>query len=614
MGIKKLRGYTGKLLRVDLTDESSRIEYIGEEIYRKYIGGAGLGIKILYDEVPPKISWSDPGNRLVFATGPLNGTSIPGSGTICAVSKGCLTNGGASSQANGFFGAYLKLSGLDVVVIQGAASNWKYLYIHDGKVEIKNADHLLGKNTDETEQVIKDEFGKKDSNISVYSIGPAGENLVKYAMISGDRGHVLAHNGLGAIAGSKKLKAIAVERGKAKVLIKDPTGLAALAKQISKQAKEHPIYGQIHKYGTSVLWPMLAKNGLLPVKNLTTNIFPHPERFSREYYKDKYEMKRIRCWACPLHHVQHIKIKKGDIDKVGMKDPEYECSAAWSSLIGNEDFESSAILSDLADRLGLDSNEAGWTMALTIECYEKGILKKKDTDGIPMNWGNVEAVKEMLKKIANRDGFGDIMAEGVMHAAKKIGGEAPSLGVYLNRGHSPRTHDARARWGDMLDYATSGVGTSESNSVSMEEPFLPQNVALSVKKGKIREFVDSLVVCNIATMTYAGTDIVTLIEALNLVTGWGYSLNDAIEMSERVANLFRVFNIRHGHKPEHECPSVRYSSVPVNGPMKGINIREHWETMIQEYYKLMGWDLKSGNPLLETLERLELEFTITDIY
>jgi aldehyde:ferredoxin oxidoreductase len=613
METNRSRGYTGKILRVDLTAQSTKLEKLEEEIYRKYIGGVGLGVKILYDEVPAKISWSDPENRLIFATGPLNGTSIPGSGTICAISKGCLTNGGASSQANGFFGAYLKLAGIDAVVIQGAAASWKYLYIHDGKVEIKNADHLLGKNTDETEQAIKDQFGKKANKISVYSIGPAGENLVKYAMISGDQGHVLAHNGLGAIAGSKKIKAIVVERGKTKVMIADPSGLSALGKQISKQAKEHPIYGQIHRYGTSALWPMLAKSGLLPVKNLTTNIFPHPEKFSRQYYQDKYEMKRIRCWACPLHHVQHIKIKKGDIDKVGVKDPEYECSAAWSSLIGNEDFESSVILSDLADRLGLDSNEAGWTIALTIECYERGILKKEDTDGIPMNWGNVDAVQKMLKKIANRDGFGGILAEGVMRAAEKIGGEATSIGVYVKKGHSPRTHDARARWGDMLDYATSGVGTSESNSVPMEEPFLPENVALSVKKGKIREFVDSLVVCNIATMTYAGTDIENLIKALNLVTGWGYSLNDAIEMSERVANLFRVFNIRHGHKPEHEFPSVRYSSVPVNGPMKGSNVKEHWEDMLQEYYKLMGWDRKSGNPLPETLKRLGLEFAIADI-
>ena len=614
MELNRLGGYMGEVLRVDLTNGHVTKESFKEEVFREYIGGVGLGIKILYDEVSGDTAWSDVGNRLVLAAGPLNGTSIPGSGTVCAVAKGCLTDGGASSQANGYLGAYLKTSGLDAMIIQGAASDWKYLYIHDGTSEIRDASHLISKDTIETEQLIRKELGKKTHELSVYSIGPAGESLVKYAMIFGDRGHVLAHNGLGAVMGSKKLKAIAVERGGFKVLVKKQQDLLKLSKQMSDQAKEHPIYGRIHKYGTSMLWPMLAKIGLLPVKNLTTNLFANYEKFSREYYGNLYEMKRIGCWACPLHHVQHLKIKKGPHGPLETKDPEYECTASWSSLIGNEDFESAVMLSDLADRLGMDSNEAGWTIAFVIECYENGILTQHDTDGLKMNWGNVEAVKEMLFKIARREGFGDILAEGVMRAAEHIGGDALNLGVYVKKGHSPRTHDARARWSDMLDYATSGVGTSESNSVPMEEPFLPKNVAFSVKKGKIRQFVDSLVVCNIATMTYAGTDVKNLIDALNLVTGWNYTEKEAVEMSERVVNLFRAFNIRHGHTPDLEVPSVKYGSTPVDGPMKGKNIMAHWEEMKDEYYKMMGWDRVTGKPLPETLERLGLRSVISDIW
>jgi len=604
----------GGILRVDLTNEKITKQGPDEETCRKYIGGVGIGVKILYDEVLPGTSWSDEENRLVFAAGPLNGTVIPGSGTVCAVAKGCLTNGGASSQANGYFGAYLKGSGLDGMIVQGAASKWKYLHIHDGIAEIKDADHLIGKDTAQTEQQIKEELGKRTGEISVYSIGPAGENLVKFAMLFGDRGHVLAHNGLGAVAGSKKLKALAVDRGSFKTHVKDQQTLLKLSKQMIEQAKEHPIYGRIHRYGTSMLWPMLMKTGLLPVKNLTTNIFPNYEKFSREYYGNLYEMTRIGCWACPLHHVQHLKIKKGLHGAMETKDPEYECTASWSSLIGNEDFESAVMLSDLADRLGIDSNEAGWTIAFLIECYEKGILTRNETDGLRMNWGNVESVKEMLLKIARRDGFGDILAEGVMRAAEHIGGDALDLGVYVKKGHSPRTHDARARWGDILDYATSGVGTNESNSVPIEKPFLSKNVALSVKKGKIREFVDSLVVCNIATMTYAGADVENLVEALGLVTGWDYTGEEAVQMSERTANLFRAFNIRHGHTPQLEIPSVRYSSTPVDGPMKGKNILPHWETLVNEYYSLMGWDRATGKPLPETLERLGLESVIPDIW
>ena len=609
-----LTGYMGKILRVDLSNENTITENFDEKTYRKYVGGVGIGIKILYDEVPPGTSWSDPENRLILAAGPLNGTSIPGSGTVCAVSKGCLTGGGSSSQANGYFGAYLKSSNLDGVIVQGAANRWKYLHISNGKAEIREAQHLVGRDAVETETLIKEELKKKPSQISVYSIGPAGENLVKYAMLFGDRGHVLAHNGLGAVMGSKKLKAIAVDQGDSKVPVHSLQELRKLSKQISVQAIKHPVYGRIHKYGTSMLWPMLARTGLLPVKNLTTNFFPNYEKFSREYYGNSYEMKRISCWACPLHHVQHLKIKKGPYASLEAKDPEYECAASWSSLIGNDDFESAVMLSDLADRLGVDSNEAGWTLSLVIECYEKGILTENDTDGLKMTWGNVDAVREMLLKTAQRDGFGDVLADGVMMAAKHIGGDAPDLGVYVKKGHSPRTHDARARWGDILDYAMSGVGTSESNSVLMEEPFIPKNVALSVKKGKIREFVDSLVVCNIATMTYAGTDIGYLIKALNLVTGWEYTEIEAVQMSERIANLFRVFNIRHGHIPDQEMPSKRYGSTPVDGPMKGKDIMAHWDHMVDEYYNIMGWDRGTGKPLPKTLRRLGLESVISDIW
>lgn len=614
MELNHVGAYMGIVLKIDLTNGYVTQENFAEEICREYIGGAGIGIRVLYDEVPPGTSWSEEENRLILAAGPLNGTSVPGSGTICAVSKGCLTNGGASSQANGYFGAYLKTSGLDVVIVHGASNNWKYLYIHDGTMELKDATHLMGKDTVETERIIKDELGKRQHELSVYSIGPAGENLVKFSMIFGDGGHVIAHNGFGAVMGSKRLKAIVAARGNSRPLVKDQKGLAELSKEMSKQAKEHPIYGRIHKYGTSMLWPMLSKTGLLPVKNLTTNIFPHHKKFSREYYGSAYEMKRISCWACPLHHVQHLKIERGPHTQLETKDPEYECAAAWSSLIGNEDFESAVLLSDLADRLGLNSTEAGWTIALVIECYEKGILTERDTDGLRMTWGNVDAVKKMLARIAHREGLGDILAEGVMRAAEHIGGEAPDLGVYVKKGHGPRIHDARARWGDILDYAVGGVGTSESNPVPLEEPFSPRNVALSVRNGKIRQFVDSLVVCNIATMTYLGTDTRNLIDALNLITGWDYNEEEALQMALRVTNLFRVFNIRHGLTPELEVPSAKYGSAPVDGPVKGKSIMAEWEEIVDEYYRLMGWDRCTGKPFPDTLKKLRLESIISDIW
>jgi len=226
----------------------------------------------------------------------------------------------------------------------------------------------------------------------------------------------------------------------------------------------------------------------------------------------------------------------------------------------------------------------------------------------------VEAVGGMLRKIAHREGFGDVLAEGVMRAGERIGGDAVNLGVYVKKGHAPRKHDARARWSDILDYAVGGVGTSESNYVPLDEPFSPQNVALAVKKGKVREFVDSLVVCNIATMTYSGTDVKNLVEALNLVTGWDYTEEEATQMSLRVTNLFRAFNIRHGLTPDLEIPSAKYGSAPVDGPLEGKSIMPKWKEILDEYYRQMGWDRTTGKPLPETLKKLGLESIISDIW
>ena len=614
MRLRDMNGYMGRILRVDLSNELIKEEYLGEAILRQYIGGVGFGARVLYDEVPPGVEWSDPENRLILATGPLNGTKVAGAGTFCSVTKGCLTNGGASSQANGYFGTYLKFSGFDAIIIHGAAKKWLYLYVHDGIAELRDAAHLMGRDTIETQHLVEAELGKKEREVSIYCIGLSGENLVRFAAIMGDRSHFLAHNGVGAVMGSKKLKAFVAARGRMMPIVKDPQILSRLNKEMVTKAKVHPVYGQIDKWGTSMLFGSLPKVGLVPAKNLTTNIYPDLTKFLREHYDSRFELKRNPCWACPLHHSQFIKVTEGPYAGLETKDPEYECAAEWGPLIGNNDFGAAVMLCDVTDRLGLDCNEAGWTIALVIECFEKGIITKKDTDGLEMSWGNVEAVRAMLHKIAKREGWGNILAEGVMRTAQHIGGEAINLGVYVKRGHAPRGHDARARWSDILDYATGGVSTSESNSGPVQNPFSSEGAAEVVYKGKIREFVDSLVVCDIATMTYSSYDVGHLIDMLNAVTGWDFTVEEAIEMSMRVANLFRVFNIRHGFTPEMEEPSPRYGSAPVDGPVKGKSVMPHWKKMLDEYYECMGWDRTSGKPLPDTLKSLGLEAVIDDIW
>ncbi|MDP2951884.1 MAG: aldehyde ferredoxin oxidoreductase N-terminal domain-containing protein, partial [Chloroflexota bacterium] len=294
-----LGGYMGKLLRVDLNSGRITEEMLDEGVLRDYVGGMGLGAKYLYDEVDPQTPWDDPANRLIFASGPLGGTRLDGSGSYSVTSKGPLTDGAGCSQANGYFGAYLKFCGYDAVIVQGKAKRWLYLSIDDGKAELREAGHLVGKDTWETEALIKAELGKKEKQASVFSIGPAGENLVKFAAIVGDKGHVAGHNGLGAVMGAKKLKAVVAARGHRIPKIAEPEKFRTLAQELFDLRKDDPVIGQRHNlWGTSTLYSITEPLGRLPVRNMTSAIFGQGEKFNGPYYRAHWKIKPNPCWAC----------------------------------------------------------------------------------------------------------------------------------------------------------------------------------------------------------------------------------------------------------------------------------------------------------------------------
>jgi aldehyde:ferredoxin oxidoreductase len=605
----------GRILRIDLTNRKTDEQRIEETILRKYIGGLGVGARFLYDEMSPKIEWSDPKNLLIFGTGPLNGTGVAGSGGFCVVTKGCLTNGATSSQAMGNFGAFLRSSGFETIVMEGASSQWCYLYIHDRVAELGDATHLIGKDTWETEELLKRELNLKGKQSSVFSIGPAGENLVRFAAIVGDQGHVAAHNGVGAVMGSKKLKAVVVSRGKQTIPVSDKKTLSLLNhKMIDAGKNRDKATGLIYQWGTSFLVPGYILTGLLPVKNLTTSLSTDYSKFAGEYYRPRFKLKRNVCLGCPTHHLHIVEVTEGPYAGYVGEEPDYECMAAWGPLMGQTDPGAAVMLSDIADRMGMDSNEAGWLISLVMECFEKGMLSKGDTDGLDMTWGNVEATKAMLERIAHRSGFGNLLAEGVMRFAQHLGGEAPNMGVFLKKGHAPRGHDHRARWTEILDAATSSTGTIETGPITVDDPLSPEKVVDTVARKKVRSFVDSLVVCAFPTMTMLKNEISHLVDMLNAVTAWDYTKEEALEMEMRVVNLLRVFNVRHGIGPETEMPSPRYGSAPVDGPVSGKSIQPHWEKMLEEYYKIMGWDRKTGKPWPETLRKLGLEHVVKDIW
>jgi aldehyde:ferredoxin oxidoreductase len=609
-------GYAGKFLRLDLSHKRLTDVVFDEETLRKYIGGSGIGAKILYDEVDPKKDWSDPENRLVIASGPLGGTVFGGSGTFSVVTKGALTNGATSVQANGLFGAYVKFSGYDGVIIQGVGKRWFYLYIEEGKAELREASHLLGRDTYEIVDLLGNELQKKERQLSVVSIGTAGENLIRFAGIFAERGHSASHNGPGAVMGSKKLKAIAVARGTKSVNVKDRDKLVKVSDELYQNVKSFT--------GTvgGVYNSEKAGRGTLPIKNYTTNIWGISEEklygFSEKYIRDNFDPKPSPCWACRLTHSTLMTVKDGPYKGTVVEEPEYEQLAAWGPVIDLRDISSAMMLSGLTDRLGFENNEAGWLVGWVMECYEKGYLKKEDIDGLDLSWGNVEAARQLLHMIAHREGCGDWLAEGVMRASQKIGGEAEKCAIYTLKGNTPRGHDHRTRWSEMFDTCVSNTGTLETGPAAVYfgddrvqgtgYPMVVSNYEAETKGMMV--FEDSLGVCRFN----GRMNIILEAEAVKAVTGWDFSPEEAKDVGIRAVNLMRAYNIRSGVDKAVDKPSERYGSTPIDGPSKGISIAPHWEKMVENYYNLMGWDVETGKPLPKTLKKLGLEYVINDLW
>lgn len=617
MSDSSIGGYTERILRVDLTSRKIWEEKLELETLEKWVGGVGLGAKYLYDEVPAGVGWDDPENRLIWTAGPLGGSGVYGAGAFNVISKGPLTNLAGSSQANGFFGAYLKFSGFDGIIFQGVSEYPVYLSIKQGKASLHDAKHLSGKDTIEVENIIREELRVKERDVSIYGIGPSGENRVFYSAIVGDRGHVAAHNGLGAVMGSKKIKAVVAFRDKRNFAIKDPEKLKVKNKELYLRAEKTSPY---LKWGTGGAFSILYGIGVLPVKNLTTNLYPEHEKMNGQYLRTHFEIRNKPCYMCRFSHVKEVTVTEGKYKGFVGEEPEYEQLSGWGPQIGNTDLGATVMLANEVDKLGLDCNEASWTIAWVMECYEKGIFSKKETDGLDLSWGNVESVKELLERISRREGYlGNLLAEGVMRASQKIGGEAANLAVYSNKGFAPRGHDHRGRWSELFDSCMTNTSTIESTFAGVmphlvdlppiTDPFSHEEVAtLNAKFNGIRQFDDCLGICRLAS-----TDPKLLVECLNAVTGWKWSLQEAFNTGRRVINLLRVFNFKHGMKREIEMPSKRYRSIPNNGPAEGKNIWEKWDVMVETYYRLMGWDPKTGKPLRETLSNLGLGYVVEDL-
>jgi aldehyde:ferredoxin oxidoreductase len=606
------RGIVGKILRIDLTSKRITEEGYPDSYVEKYLGGDGLAARLLYDEVPPGVGSLDPENVLVISVGPLGGTKVQASCNCSVATKSPLTGFTIyNAHSNGNFARLLKFSGFDAVIVKGAAETPVFLWINEGKVEIRDAAFLWGKETGDTEENLKNTLGQP--KLSCMSIGPAGENRVLISGIVNDRGHLAGRGGVGAVMGSKSLKAIAVY-GTGKVPIANPEQFSILADEWRNMNVSNPAAQAFHKFGTAVLVNGYTL-GDLPIKNWSQGTLEGWENLKGENIVEKMFKKHTTCPGCTLAHTKLLELKDG-VFGGECELPEFEMLVAMGSNIGVTDPTVAAKGTELADRYGLDGLGLTNVLGFAMECYEKGLITKEDTEGLDLKFGNWEAAFQMMEKIVRREGLGDILADGPVRAAAYIGKGSDKFIVHV-KGMPVPMHDHRSAYGYALQYAVGSAGPAhEGGPLALEHAgtlprFAIQGKAMAVKSGQeLRCFINCLGICVFGSI---GVPFAKMTETLYAATGLNLTEGEARKTAIRLINLRRAFNIRHGLVPADDTLPDRYTMQPlVDGGAKGSVVPI--QPMVYDYYKVMGWDMKTGKPYRKTLMDLDLADIADDLW
>ena len=597
--------YAGKILRINLTTGEIRKEDLPENLARKFIGGRGLASKILFDELDPKVDPLSPDNKIIFATGPLTGTPAPTGGRYMVVTKGPLTGTIASSNSGGFWGAELKMAGYDMIIVEGKAEKPVYISIMEDDVKIKDASHLWGLNTHETTDKLLEEFG--DEKAKVACIGPAGENLVKFACVINDKHRAAGRTGVGAVMGSKNLKAIVV-RGKKSVKVADKDMFLSTVKTKIEKLRKDPITGEgLPKLGTKVLDNIINQNGLYPTRNFQTGVFEGTSEVSGEALVEKgYLVKNKPCFGCPIACGRVTKLPSG---REG-EGPEYETGWAFGACCGVNDLIAITEANFLCNELGLDTISTGVTIACAMELFEKGYIPKEDLkNGPELRFGSSEAIVYYTEKIAHREGFGDKLAEGSYRLAKMYGHPELSMSV---KGQELPAYDPRGAQGHALEYATSNRGGCHVRGymISPEILGVPEKLEPQKTEGKamwVKNFqdltaiIDSAGLCLFSSFALGAEDYLDLV---NSDTGFNYTLEELMKCGERIWNLERLFNLKAGVSPSEDKLPDRFLKEPMpDGPNKGAIVK--LDELLKDYYKVRGWS-EDGVPTEEKLKELEL--------
>jgi len=606
-------GYMGKILFVDLSQGKTWNEPLEEKLCRDFIGGYGLGAKIIFDRQRPKVDPLGPDAILGFITGPCTGTPAIIGSRYVVVGKSPLTGTWGDANSGGDFGPHLKFAGYDAVFFRGISDRPVYLFIDDGKAELRKADHLWGKDSHETEDILKAELGEE---VRVACIGPSGEKLSLISCVINNKGRAAGRSGLGALMGSKKLKAIAV-KGKQAVPLANKSELDAARKKYLEQIKNSPIAQAFSQAGTTGLMSFFNMIGEVPIKNwsgVPSVDLPDVTPFDGQTVNNLQE-KKFGCWRCPISCGGLMKAGMGQYKyPAGVHRPEYETVVTFGNMCLNNDLESTIMAADICNRYGLDTISAGCAIAFAIECYENGLITDKDTGGIQLRWGNHEAIIAMTEKMARREGFGDVLADGVRAAAKKIGKGAEKFAIHIH-GEEVPMHDPKAV--RAVDYAptylldaTPARHTQYSVPISGLElpPFDPMSFAGRGEAVKITRNLQHVNQCaGLCMFGYVSLDANALPDFLNLVTGWNLSIDDLLKIGERIANIRHAFNIREGITlNDLKMPDRVLGRPPFEaGPTAGRQI--DMETLAKDYLAAMDWDPNTGKPSRKKLLELGLE-------
>lgn len=618
----------GRLLWVDLSQRSIQEEPLEEESCRSFIGGYGLGAKMIYRRQKAGVAPLGPENILGILTGPCSGTPVIAGSRFMVVGKSPLTGIWGDSDCGGYFGPELKFAGFDGVFFTGISESPVYLVVENARAELRGAAHLWGKDTTETEEILRAELGEK---VRVASIGPAGERLSLISCVIHDKGRAAGRSGFGAVMGSKKLKAIAV-KGDMKVPIADEARVRDLRKRYLAQLKESEGAKIRNEYGTCASLTGLVEVNDTPVKNWSgvgPIDFPTAERISDENVI-KYEVKKYTCYRCPIACGGHMKVATGPYAVVGHK-PEYETLASFGAMTLNDNVESIIKMNDLCNRAGLDTISAGSAIAFAIECYEKGLITDSDTDGMELRWGNAEAIVAMVEKMAQREGFGDMLADGVKVAAGRIGKGAEEFAVHC-AGQEPGMHDPKHWPGLGVSYqldATPGRHGQGGHwmegfpdwwkkSLGVEDIPAGPNRHDYAGKGEVFKraacmihFVHSSGLCR---FPWYHMDPASMWEFVSAVTGWDIDRDEAYRIGERIANIRQAFNVREGFNAlEHAIHPRMVGTPPLQeGPMKGITV--DMDLLLQDFLEAMEWDLVTGRPSAKRLIELGLKDVAEDLW